>query len=337
MADTIRQHEVGIPVPQQKRTSDAEAPQLISYVLPVYNEAEGIKHFHAELTSTVAERPEFAYEFVYVNDGSADGSLRILQDIAKNDPRVRVVDFARNFGHQIAITAGLDLASGDAVIVMDTDLQDPPKVSLQMIDAWLAGAEIVQARRRTRRDTPFKRATAHAYYRLLRSCSDVEIPVDTGDFRLLNRRAAEELRTFRERSRFIRGMVASMGFQQQELLFDRDERVAGETKYPMRKMLRLAADGVTGFSTAPLKLITRMGFVSLALAMVGIIYSITLRLFFPEITVSGWTMLMVVMLFLGGLQMLSLGVIGSYIGRIYSEVQQRPLYIVRDVIRHDEA
>ncbi|MEB3369485.1 glycosyltransferase family 2 protein [Saccharopolyspora mangrovi] len=337
MADTIRQHEVGIPVPQQKRTSDAEeAPQLISYVLPVYNEAEGIKHFHTELTSAVAQRPEFAYEFVYVNDGSADGSLRILQDIAKNDPRVRVVDFARNFGHQIAITAGLDLASGDAVIVMDTDLQDPPEVSLQMIDAWLAGAEIVQARRRTRRDTPFKRATAHAYYRLLRSCSDVEIPVDTGDFRLLNRRAAEELRTFRERSRFIRGMVASMGFQQQELLFDRDERVAGETKYPMRKMLRLAADGVTGFSTAPLKLITRMGFLSLALAMVGIIYSITLRLFFPEITVSGWTMLMVVMLFLGGLQMLSLGVIGSYIGRIYSEVQRRPLYTVRDVIRHDE-
>lgn len=336
MADTMR-HEVGIPVPQQKRTSDAEAPQLISYVLPVYNEAEGIKHFHTELASTVAQRPEFDYEFVYVNDGSSDGSLRILQDIAKNDQRVRVVDFARNFGHQIAITAGLDHASGDAVIVMDTDLQDPPKVSLQMIDAWLAGAEIVQARRRTRRDTPFKRATAHAYYRLLRSCSDVEIPVDTGDFRLLNRRAAEELRTFRERSRFIRGMVASMGFQQQELLFDRDERAAGETKYPMRKMLRLAADGVTGFSTAPLKLITRMGFVSLALALLGIIYSITLRLFFPEITVSGWTMLMVVMLFLGGLQMLSLGVIGSYIGRIYNEVQQRPLYIVRDVIRHDEA
>lgn len=336
MADTMR-HEVGIPVPQQKRTSDAEAPQLISYVLPVYNEAEGIKHFHTELASTVAQRPEFDYEFVYVNDGSSDGSLRILQDIAKNDQRVRVVDFARNFGHQIAITAGLDHASGDAVIVMDTDLQDPPKVSLQMIDAWLGGAEIVQARRRTRRDTPFKRATAHAYYRLLRSCSDVEIPVDTGDFRLLNRRAAEELRTFRERSRFIRGMVASMGFDQQELLFDRDERAAGETKYPMRKMLRLAADGVTGFSTAPLKLITRMGFVSLALALLGIIYSITLRLFFPEITVSGWTMLMVVMLFLGGLQMLSLGVIGSYIGRIYNEVQQRPLYIVRDVIRHDEA
>ncbi|GAB3701354.1 glycosyltransferase family 2 protein [Saccharopolyspora tripterygii] len=335
MADTMR-HEVGIPVPQQARTSDAEAPQLISYVLPVYNEAEGIKHFHTELTSAVAQRPEFDFEFIYVNDGSADGSLRILHDMAKNDPRVRVIDFARNFGHQIAITAGLDYAAGQAVIVMDTDLQDPPRVSLEMIDAWLAGAEVVQARRRTRRDTPFKRATAHFYYRVLRSCSDVDIPVDTGDFRLLNRRAAEELRSFRERSRFIRGMVASMGFNQQELLFDRDERVAGETKYPMRKMLRLAADGVTGFSTAPLKLITRMGFAALALAFLGIIYSVTLRLFFPEVTVSGWTMLMVVMLFLGGLQMLSLGVIGSYIGRIYSEVQQRPLYIVRDVIRHDE-
>ncbi|SFT03795.1 glycosyltransferase [Saccharopolyspora flava] len=336
MSDAIR-HEVGVPVPQQQRRSEAETGQLISYVLPVYNEAEGIKHFHAELTGTVAQRPEFDYEFVYVNDGSADGSLRILRDIAKNDTRVRVIDFARNFGHQIAITAGLDLAAGDAVIVMDTDLQDPPKVSLEMIDAWLDGAEVVQARRRTRRDTPFKRFTAHTYYRLLRSCAEVDIPVDTGDFRLLDKRAAEELRGFRERSRFIRGMVASMGFQQRELLFDRDERVAGETKYPMRKMLRLAADGVTGFSTVPLKLITRMGFASLALALAGIIYSVTLRLFFPEITVSGWTMLMVVMLFLGGLQMLSLGVIGSYIGRIYNEVQQRPLYIVRDVIRHDEA
>ncbi|MCI2418678.1 glycosyltransferase family 2 protein [Saccharopolyspora sp. K220] len=333
MADTMS-HQVPVPV-QQQATSEG-APPLISYVLPVYNEVDGIRQFHEELVSTVATRPEFDYEFIYVNDGSTDGSLGILQDLAKNDPRTRVVDFARNFGHQIAITAGLDHAGGDAVIVMDTDLQDPPRVSLELIDAWLGGAEIVSARRRTRRDTAFKRATAHTYYRVLRRCAEVDIPVDTGDFRLLDKRAAEELRGFRERSRFIRGMVASMGFQQQEVLFDRDERVAGETKYPMRKMLRLAADGVTSFSTVPLKLITRMGFISLGLAMLGIIYAVTLRLFFPAITVSGWTMLMVAMLFLGGLQMLSLGVIGSYVGRIYHEVQQRPLYIVRNVISHDE-
>jgi polyisoprenyl-phosphate glycosyltransferase len=336
MSEGMR-HEVAVPVPQQQTSGEAGGPQRVSYVLPVYNEVEGIRRFHDELTGAVRERPEYDYEFIYVNDGSADGSLQALHDLAKNDSRVRVVDFARNFGHQIAITAGLDYATGDAVIVMDTDLQDPPQVSLEMLDAWQSGAEIVSARRRTRRDGRFKRATAHGYYRLLKRCAEVEIPVDTGDFRLLNRRAAEELRRYRERSRFIRGMVAAMGFQQQEILFDRDERAAGETKYPMSKMLRLAADGVTGFSTAPLKLITRMGFVSLTLAVLGICYAVTLRLFFPEVTVSGWTMLMVVLLFLGGLQMVSLGVIGSYIGRIYQEVQQRPLYVVRDVVGDDRS
>lgn len=313
-----------------------EAGLLVSYVLPVYNEAGGIRRFHEQLIETTATRPELNFEFAYVNDGSADGSLEILSDLAKNDPRVRVVDFARNFGHQIAITAGIDHTRGDAVIIMDTDLQDPPEVSLHMIDAWLAGSEIVSARRRTRRDSWFKRMTAHGYYRVLRSSTEVDIPVDTGDFRLLDQRAAAELRGFRERSRFLRGIVASMGFSQSEVLFDRDERVAGETKYPMRKMLRLAADGVTSFSVAPLKLITRMGFASLALSVVGIVYAVSLRIFLPSVTVSGWTMLMVVMLFLGGVQMLSLGVIGSYVGRIYAEVQRRPLYIVRSVIRHDE-
>lgn len=330
MSDTTR----SVAVPKQQQIDSALGP-LISYILPVYNEAEGLRRFHAELVAAVATRPEYNYEFVYVNDGSADGSLEILRDLAKNDPRVCVIDFARNYGHQIAITAGLDHGTGEAVIIMDTDLQDPPSVSLDMIDAWISGAEIVSARRRTRQDSRFKRITAHGYYRVLRRCAEVEIPVDTGDFRLLNRRAAEELRGFRERSRFIRGMVASMGFTQTEVLFDRDERVAGETKYPMRKMIRLAADGVTSFSTAPLKLITRIGYISLTLAMLGIVYAIGLRTFFPAVTVSGWTMLMVAMLFLGGVQMLSLGVMGSYIGRIYNEVQQRPLYIVRETIRDD--
>ncbi|MBA8827487.1 dolichol-phosphate mannosyltransferase [Saccharopolyspora lacisalsi] len=331
-----RREEAERHIPEQQFQQRETTGSLVSYVLPVYNEVEGIRGFHDELAAAVATRPEYDYEFVYVNDGSADGSLRLLREIASEDTRVRVVDFARNFGHQLAITAGLDHAAGDAVIIMDTDLQDPPKVSLHMVDEWASGAEIVSARRRTRTDTWFKRLTAHGYYRLLRRCAEVDIPVDTGDFRLLDRRAAEELRGFRERGRFIRGMVASMGFQQSEVVFDRDERFAGQTKYPMRKMLRLAADGVTSFSTAPLQLITRMGFVSLVLAVLGILYSVTLRIFFPQVTVSGWTMIMVVMLFLGGVQMLSLGVIGSYVGRIYSEVQQRPLYIVRKVIRHDD-
>ncbi|SFC56161.1 glycosyltransferase family 2 protein [Streptomyces aidingensis] len=305
---------------------------LISYVLPVYNEQDSIRRFHQELTAVLDRRPEYSYELIYVNDGSRDASLELLSDLAKNDPRVRVVDFARNFGHQIAITAGLDEAGGDAVIIMDTDLQDPPAVSLELIDAWRDGAEIVHARRRTRRDTLFKRATAHLFYRLLRSSTEVEIPLDTGDFRLLDRRAADELRRFRERSRFVRGMVAAMGFRQSEVLFDRDQRVAGETKYPLRKMAGLAIDGVTGFSTAPLRLITRLGFVVLALSLAGIGYAVAMKFFRPDITVSGWTMMMVVVLFLGGTQMLSLGVLGSYIGRIYAEVQGRPLYIVRQVV-----
>ncbi|MFJ5262030.1 glycosyltransferase family 2 protein [Streptomyces sp. NPDC088387] len=309
--------------------------QLVSYVLPVFNEQDGIRRFHDELIAAIGTRPELSFELVYVNDGSVDTSLEILGDLAKNDPRVRIVDFARNFGHQMAITAGLDEARGDAVIVMDTDLQDPPLVSLELIDAWRDGAEIVHARRRSRQDSLFKRSTAAAYYRVLRACTDTEIPVDTGDFRLLDRRVADELRRYRERSRFVRGIVASMGFVQAEVRFDRDERFAGETKYPMRKMARLAIDGVTGFSTVPLKLITRLGFLVLTLSFAGIVYALAMKVFFPDITVSGWTMLMVVVLFLGGVQMLSLGVLGTYIGRTYSEVQGRPLYIVRQVVRHD--
>jgi dolichol-phosphate mannosyltransferase len=196
------------PGPESVRRS------LVSYVLPVYNEEDGIQAFHAELAHALGERPELDFELVYVNDGSGDGSLAILKDLAKNDERVRIVDFARNFGHQIAITAGLDVARGDAVIVMDTDLQDPPRVSLELVDAWREGAEIVHARRRSRQDTAFKRATAHLYYRVLRSSTDVDIPLDTGDFRLLDRRVADELRKYRERSRFVRGIVASMGYRQ---------------------------------------------------------------------------------------------------------------------------
>ncbi|GAA3973979.1 glycosyltransferase family 2 protein [Streptomyces sp. NBC_01352] len=305
---------------------------LISYVLPVYNERDGIAAFHAELTAALAGRPELDFELVYVNDGSSDGSLAILTGLAEQDPRVRVVDLARNFGHQIAITAGLDVAGGDAVIVMDTDLQDPPQVSLELVDAWREGADIVHARRRSRQDSAFKRATAHLYYRVLRASTDVDIPLDTGDFRLLDRKVAAELRKYRERSRFVRGIVASMGYRQTEVAFDRDERFAGETKYPLRKMARLAVDGVTSFSTSPLKMITRLGFVVLALSLAGIVYALAMKFFRPDITVSGWTMLMCVVLFLGGTQMLSLGVIGAYIGRIYSETQGRPLYLVREVI-----
>lgn len=321
---------------RQDGSSAAVDGRVISYVLPVYNEAAGIRAFHERLTAATRERPDLNFEFIYVNDGSLDDSLAILSEFAASDPAVTVLDFSRNFGHQMAITAGLDHARGDAVIVMDTDLQDPPGVSLELIAAWEAGGEVVYAQRRTRRDGAFKRFTAHGYYRLLRRFADVDIPVDTGDFRLLDRKAADQLRIHRERSRFVRGLVASMGFQQVAVPFDRDERTTGATNYPLPKMLRLAADGVTSFSTVPLKMITRLGFATVVLALLGIVYAIVLRIFLPQISVPGWTLLMIMVLFLGGVQILSLGVIGSYIGRIYTQVQGRPLYIVRDVVHRDD-
>ncbi len=309
--------------------------RVISYVLPVYNESGGIRTFHERLAAVAATRPDLDFEFIYVNDGSRDDSLSILRELAGADDSVKVLDLSRNFGHQMAITAGLDHASGDAVIVMDTDLQDPPAVSLELVAAWEAGAEVVYAQRRTRKDSAFKRFTAHSYYRLLRRFADIDIPVDTGDFRLLDRKAADQLRNHRERNRFVRGLVASMGFHQVAVPFDRDERTSGSTHYPLPKMLRFAADGVTSFSTVPLKIITRLGFGTVVLALLGILYALVLRIFLPQISVPGWTLLMIIVLFLGGVQMLSLGVIGSYVGRIYTQVQNRPLYIVRDVVERD--
>lgn len=302
----------------------------VSFVLPVYDEAECLPSFHTSLTAAVARRPDLSFEFVYVNDGSRDGSLEVLRGLQRRDPRVRVLDLSRNFGHQVAVTAGLDHAYGDAVVVMDTDLQDPPAVALELIEAWEEGADVVYAQRRSRRDTRFKRFSASLYYTLLGRFADVEIPRDTGDFRLLDRRAADALRQHRERNRFVRGLVASLGFTQVGVPYDRDERAAGSSGYPVAKMVRLAVDGITSFSTAPLRLITRLGLLTVVLALGGIGYAVAQKVFWPETTVEGWTWLVVAVLFIGGVQMLSLGVIGSYVGRIYSEVQDRPLYLLRE-------
>jgi glycosyltransferase involved in cell wall biosynthesis len=304
--------------------------RTVSFVLPVYNEEQGIEAFHAELAKATARRSDLSFEFVYVNDGSRDRSLDLLQKLAIEDSRIRVLDLSRNFGHQLALTAGVDHAGGDAVIVMDTDLQDPPDVAMELIDAWEKGAEIVYAQRRSRCDPLFKRFTAWLYYRLLQTFAEIDIPRDTGDFRLMDRRAADALRLHRERNRFVRGMVAALGFTQVGVPFDRNERATGKTSYPLPKMLRLAADGITSFSTAPLRWISRLGFLGVGLSFIGIVYAVARKLILPEATVPGWTLLVVVVLFMAGVQMLSLGVIGSYVGRIYSEVQNRPLYLLRD-------
>ncbi|GEB63622.1 dolichol-phosphate mannosyltransferase [Sinomonas atrocyanea] len=316
---------------------DADRPSagLLSFVLPVHNEAANVHPLHGRLTAIVEQLGHEA-EFIYVNDGSTDESLAVLRGLARRDPRVVVIDFSRNFGHQIAVTAGLDEARGDAVVIMDTDLQDPPEVVFDLVAAWQGGADVAYAERRTRKDSWFKRTTASAYYRLLRRLSDIDIPANTGDFRLIDRRVVEELKKYREVDRYLRGMVSHVGFTQVAVPFDRDERLHGETGYPMAKMLKLAADGILGFSTFPLTVISRIGFLASGLAVLGALYALAMKLFAPQNVVDGWTFIVMSVLFVGGLQISMLGILGQYIGRIYREVQDRPLYTVRSVYRHGE-
>lgn len=302
--------------------------KLISFVVPVYNEEGNVGLLHERLSGVVAALPHQA-EFVFVNDGSRDASLRLLRGLAEQDERVRVLDLSRNFGHQLAVTAGLDAARGDAVVIMDADLQDPPEVALELIREWEAGYDVVYAQRRTRQDSAFKRFTADAFYRVLGQLSTIEIPRDTGDFRLIDRRVADDLRRYREHDRFLRGMVADVGYRQKAVQFDRNARNAGTTNYPLRAMIRLAGDGIMGFSSKPLQLITRTGYLIAVLAVIGIVYTLVRRLFYPAEVVSGWAFTIIAMLFLGGLQLVMMGIIGSYVGRIYTEVKNRPLYLVR--------
>lgn len=316
---------------------DVPARRRIAYVLPVYNEEENIAAFHAALVEATAQRPDLDFEFVYVDDGSRDASLERLVELRAQDSRVTVVQFSRNYGHQLAVTAGLDLfadgVSADAVIVMDTDLQDPPRVSMEMIQRWEEGVEVVYAQRRTRKDTPFKRATAWGFYWALDRLASIEIPRNVGDFRLMDAKVVAEVSRYREHDRFLRGIVAHVGFRQEALLFDRDERFAGETGYPLKKMLSFAASGILGFSTTPLKMISRLGYAISLLSVLLAAYVLFVRLFRPDDSVPGWAFLGVGMFMLAGIQLVMMGVIGSYLGRVYVETQDRPLYTLAMVAR----
>jgi len=304
-----------------------EGRRLVTYVLPVYDEAATLDRFHEELLACTSRRPDLDFEFVYVDDGSRDGSLDLLLELRTADERITVISLARNFGHQIAVTAGLDAAAGrDAVIIMDTDLQDPPEVSLKLIESWESGVDVAYAQRRTRKDPAFKRGTAYVFYWLLRRMASVDIPRNVGDFRLMDRRVVAEVIRYREHDRFLRGIVANVGFRQEAVPFDRDPRHAGSSSYPLRTMLKLAADGILGFSTFPLRLISRMGMVISLLSGIGALWVVWVRLFMPERTVPGWAFITVGMFLLGGIQLLMMGVIGSYLGRVYVETQGRPLY-----------
>ncbi len=306
---------------------DDRQGRRVAYVLPVYNEAENVAAFHAALVGATDSRTDLAFEFVYVDDGSRDDSLDRLLKLRADDDRVTVLSLSRNFGHQVAVTAGLDATGhSDAVVVMDTDLQDPPQVSLEMIEMWERGVDVVFAQRRSRQDSSFKRATAWGFYWLLDRMADIEIPRNVGDFRLMDKKVVAEVSRYREQDRFLRGIVAHVGFRQEALLFDRDSRHAGETGYPLRKMVRFAASGIVGFSTAPLRWISRLGFLISGFSVLLAMYVLGVRIFVPEESVPGWAFLGVGMFLLSGLQLIMMGVIGSYLGRVYVEAQDRPLY-----------
>lgn len=303
----------------------------LSVVVPCYNEEQAIDACHAELTRVLSQTVR-DYQIVYVNDGSTDSTLALLREKHRSDRRVKVVDLSRNFGHQIAVSAGLEHADGDAVAVVDADLQDPPEVLVEMFRLWQQGYEIVYGVRKTRAgETWFKLKTAEWFYRILNLFSDTEIPRDTGDFRLLDRKAVDALLRMKERDRLLRGLSSWIGFRRYALEYERSPRFAGTTKYPLHKMVRLALDGIFSFSVVPLRIVSALGIASAGISVVGILYALVLRLF-TRIWVPGWTLLFIGMLFIGGLQMLSLGVVGEYIGRIYTEAKQRPLYLTREIL-----
>lgn len=309
--------------------------KLISYIFPIYNESGNIDLLYKTMADLLKKHKNFTYELIFINDGSRDNSLELLRKLQTKDRRIIIIDFARNFGHQIAVTAGIDHAKGDAVIIMDSDMQDPPKVSFELIEKWQEGYDVVYAQRRTRKDTFFKKTTAHLYYKTLQRLADIDIPRNTGDFRLIDRKVVEELKKFKEHNRFLRGMVSYIGFKQIAVQFDRDERHAGETGYPIKKMLKFAADGIFSFSGAPLKLISRVGYTTAFVSLLGILYAVSMKIFAPQVTIEGWTFIVIAIFFTGGVQMIMLGVLGSYIGRIYTEAQDRPLYGIRNIYKND--
>ncbi len=328
---------------EMRNRQDAGAPLAVpgthptfSIVAPVYNEEAGIEAFYARVVA-VMEGIGDPFELVLVNDGSRDGSLALLRALQARDPRVRVVDFSRNFGHQIAVSAGLDYARGDAVVIIDSDLQDPPEVIVDLAVRWREGVEVVYAQRHGRPgETRFKLLTAAAFYRVIGALTSVNIPRDTGDFRLLDRVVVDTLVVMREHHRFMRGLSAWVGFRQEGVLYDRAERYAGETHYPLSKMVRLSLDAITSFSHVPLQLATSLGFVLAGISLLGIVVAALIRLFVPGAIVGQATTLILVLL-LGGIQLIFLGVIGEYLGRIYDEVRARPLYIVRRVWETDRS
>jgi glycosyltransferase involved in cell wall biosynthesis len=315
--------------------SDLYAP-VLSVVVPLYNEELVIGDMHSRLRAAL-DAQGAQYEIILVNDGSKDRTEELARAICREHPDVRLVSFSRNFGHQIAVTAGLDNTAGQAVVIIDADLQDPPEVIGEMMKKWRDGCDVVFGVRTKRKgESLFKVMTAAAFYRLVRSLTRVDIPVDTGDFRLMDRKVVDELLTMRERNRFVRGMVSWVGFRQEKVEYVRQERFAGETKYPFKKMLRFAVDGILSFSDVPLKISSIFGVICglLAFAMIG--YGLVVKILYPQYAIPGWASVFSAVLFLGGVQLMCIGILGEYLGRVYDEIKGRPLYIVKERINFPE-
>lgn len=300
-----------------------------SIVAPIYNEADSIPELYRRIISTMDSLNE-PWELIMIDDGSKDESANLIRELADNDSRIRKVIFARNFGHQIAVTSGLDHSCGQAVIIIDSDLQDPPEVILDLIKKWKEGYEVVYAVRSEREgESWFKLTTASLFYRLIYWITDVNIPLDTGDFRLLDRKVVDIMNRMRERHRFLRGMSVWVGFRQIGVSYKRSARYAGETKYPLRKMIKFASDAITGYSYLPLQLATYLGFICAGLSILAIPIVVITRLIGSQ-AFFGQATTLIAVLFLGGVQLISLGILGEYIGRIYDEVKGRPLYVVKE-------
>ncbi len=303
----------------------------LSIVVPVFNEDEVLPEFHRRL-SVVLDKAAVDAEIVYVNDGSRDQTIALLFELHRTDPRVAVVDLSRNFGKEVAMSAGLDHATGDAVIVMDVDLQDPPELIPEMLAAWQSGSDIVLMRRRSRAEESWvKRATAHTFYRTLRTLAAIDIPENIGDFRLMSRRAVDAVRSLPERSRFMKGIFAWIGFPSHTIDYDRVSRGAGRTKWNYWRLWNFALEGITSFSAMPLKLASYVGLASAIAAFAYGVYVIVKTMLFGD-PVQGYPTLVVLMLFLGGIQLMALGIIGEYLARMFVEVKQRPLYFVQRVL-----
>ena len=305
---------------------------LLSVVIPIYNEQATLSELYRRLTHVLSENlAELAYEIVFVNDGSTDGSIQILSELHADDPAVKVVNLSRNFGHQAALTAGLDYAKGDAVICMDGDVQDPPEIIPTLVARWRDGNDVVYAVRKLRKEGFIKRGCYAAFYRLLRRLSMVSIPLDAGDFALMDRRVVDCLKALPERSRFIRGLRTWVGFRQAGVEYEREKRFAGVPKYTWSKLVHLAVNGLLSFSALPLRMATAVGFMISFCSLLGIIVALYLKLF-TDLAIPGWTATVIPILVLGGIQLLSIGILGEYIAQIFDEVKQRPLYLVDGIL-----